>query len=505
MISMMYLVYTALLALNVSVQILDGYKLVKESLDASIVVADESKATLEKALQKQVSENATRFAPIQKQYNELSEKANATIAYIENIKTAIIDGVDGANSDHKNLSDGGLGELNIPSVYWKQNIVKNNKESEDGKLYDEVKKFKDFAIEVALKNKIDTADINKTYAMAKKKTETGTRTWEARMFEDMPAIACLTMLTKTQNDIRNTQLQLGKEMVGNADKADVNFNTMEAVVIANSGYIMRGGKYEAKILLAAYDSTQKPDIYIGQTKLENGKYTVQCGSVGNKSYDGRIVVKTKNGDQEYKFKGEYTVGEPSATISPEMLNVVYAGYPNPMAVSCPGVPASDLSVTFSNCSMSKTNQGYTIVPRNPGATCEAVVSAKIDGRSQVMGKKSFRILPLPPPLAFVRIGNSNFGGGKIKKGAIGSAQEVVAELNSDLLKNVKYTVQGFDMKFVGAMDMKVLHSNTGRITDEQLRSIRSLTPNKTFYISGCMAKGPDGKIHKLPAVEIIVQ
>ena len=506
MISMMYLVYTALLALNVSVQILDGYKLVQDSLKSSIEIAEGSKVGLDKSFDKEKANNPVKFAKPFASYQEVNAAADKLIKYIDDIKGTIIEQCDGQRAD--TLSDGRLGELNIPSVVWKTTIAVNG-ETKNGKLYDAVEEFRKVAEKAYGKDKDAIADLNKTFTMESKKADGITRTWESRIFEDMPAIACLTMLTKTQNDVRNTQVQVGKYLLGSADAEDVRVNKMSAIAVANSGYVLRGGRYEAKIILAALDSTKKPDIYIGGQKLnEDGKYVVNCSSVGNKTYSGYISVKQKDGsEKKYDFKGEYTVGEPTATISPDMLNVVYAGYPNPISVSVPGVAMSDVSVTFTNCAQNKKGDGtYIITPSKPGANCDVNVTAKIDGKVQKMGSKSFRILPLPPPLAFLKGPNGGlFGGGAIKKGQLAQATEVVAELNSDLLKNVKYTVQKFDMKFFDSMGgIKVLTGNGGRITDQQKQAIKGLTVGKLFYISGTLAKGPDGKIHKLPAVEVAI-
>lgn len=514
MISMMYLVYTALLALNVSVQILDGYKLVQDSLTSSIQIAESSKKGLDKSFDKELAGNPTKFKKPMETYKEVNKAADELYNYIQQIKRDIIQDCDQGDGTIDTLSQGRLGELNLPSVYWKTKIAVNG-EQKNGKLYEAVEKFHQVAEKAYGKgtkheDKEAIADLAKTFAMESKKAEGITRTWESRIFEEMPAIACLTMLTKTQNDVRNTQVQLGKYLLGSADAEDVRVNKMEAIAVANSGYVLRGGKYEAKIILAALDSTKKPDIYIGGNKLgEDGKYVVSCGSVGNKKYEGYISVKQKDGsEKKYPVKGEYTVGEPTATISPDMLNVVYAGYPNPMSVSVPGVAMNDVTVTFSNASTTKKGDGsFVIVPSKPGANCEAVVMAKIGGKAQRMGAKTFRILPLPPPLAFLKVPNgATFGGGEIKKSALMQAKEVVAELNSDLLKNVKYSVLRFDMKSFDSMgNTVVLSSTSGKITDQMKSKMKGLSPGKTFYISGTVAKGPDGKQHKLPAVEVAIK
>ena len=156
MISMMYLVYTALLALNVSVQILDGYKLVQDSLKSSMLISENSKLALDKSFDKELANNKAKFSGPKASYDAVNKSADETIKYIESIKKEIIKGIDGAESD--TLSDGGLGELNIPSVIWKQKIATKG-ESKDGLLYEAVEKFRSVVEKAYGKDKESIADL----------------------------------------------------------------------------------------------------------------------------------------------------------------------------------------------------------------------------------------------------------------------------------------------------------------------------------------------------------
>ena len=155
--------------------------------------------------------------------------------------------------------------------------------------------------------------------------------WEQRMFENMPAVAAVTMLTKLQNDIRQAESEALSSLITSVDIGDVRVNELNAYVIPNSNMIIRGGKYSANIVLAAIDTTQRPTIYVNGSRLTNpdGLYEFVPGSIGTHDYSGYIEVARGDGSVDKRpFKSSYTVIEPMATISPTMMNVLYAGINN---------------------------------------------------------------------------------------------------------------------------------------------------------------------------------
>ena len=234
------------------------------------------------------------------------------------------------------------------------------------------------------------------------------RAWESGVFEDMPAIATLTVLNKIKNDVKITESEALAYLIGSMDAGDFRVNKIQALAIPNSSYIMRGGKYSAQIILAATDSTKKPVITINGTPLEKDRYEFVCTSVGTKKYSGNMVLTKKNGEtQTYNFESEYTVGEPTATVSADLMNVLYAGFKNPISVSVPGVAANSIEISPSNIkSSSRTATGWLVVPAKVGTPCNISVSAKVDGKTQHIATKTFRVKKLPDPLAMIEYTNA---------------------------------------------------------------------------------------------------
>lgn len=508
MISMMYLVYTALLALNVSVQILDGYKLVEDSLKSSIKIAEGTNSTLNAQFENLAAQNPAKTKEFLDQAHELDAKANELYNYVEKIKKTIVLKTDGADADTAKMTLINPGDLNIASEVGLMGNPATGEKPMGPILKDMVNQFCEFACKIAAKDTARIASLKTTFDTPSTTDAEGVKhTWESRLFEDMPAIASLTMLTKVQNDVRNTEASLTQYLIGQVDAGDFRVNKIEALAIPKSAYVLKGGKYEAKIILAATDSTKPLDITVNGKQLgKDGVYATGCGSVGVQKYTGTVKMKKPDGTEvSYPLKSEYTVGEPTATVSADLMNVFYAGFDNPISVSVPGVSAGDVKINVTNANMRQSKTGWIIRPITVGKNCDITVNASIDGKMQKMAMKSFRVKALPPPLAFLKVSKGEFPGGKIRKATLLEADKVIAKLN-DADLDVKFDVFGFDMKTFDSMgNTIVLSSSSPNITDAMKQKMKGLSSGKTFYISGVKAMGPDKIRHTLPAMEIVIQ
>ena len=166
----------------------------------------------------------------------------------------------------------------------------------------------------------------------------------------MPAIAAITLLTKIQNDVRYVEGEVMHSLIKNIGMGDVRVNQLSALVIPSSKTVVRGGNFSAQIILAAVDTTKRPQIFIGGKELSNskGEYTINCGRSGDYTLSGYMLVDDGSGkESKYEFSQGYTVVDPSATVSATMMNVFYAGYSNPVSISVPGVPANRISANIS--------------------------------------------------------------------------------------------------------------------------------------------------------------
>ena len=331
----------------------------------------------------------------------------------------------------------------------------------------------------------------------------------------MPAIASITVLDKIKNDVKNAEADALSALIGGMDANDFRVNKITAMAVAKSGYIMRGAKYSAEIMLAAIDSTKKPTIMINGEELKdpNQMYEFTCNKVGTHKYSGELILQKPDGTPvKYPFEQEYTVGEPTATVSADLMNVLYAGFKNPVSVSVPGVAGNNISINVSNCkSQAKTGTGWTIVPAKVGVPCKISVSANIDGKSQHIKTVDFRVKKLPDPLAKIEYTNAQgvkelYKGGKaIAKNLLITARRIVAELDDADLE-VKYKVLGFSLNYFDSMGNTLVEKTDGdKLTDRQMRVFREMTRQKTVFVTNVVALGQDNLKRSLPPVEVKIK
>ena len=170
-------------------------------------------------------------------------------------------------------------------------------------------------------------------------------------------------------------------------------NELNAYVMPQSRLVMRGGKYSANIVLAAVDTTQRPEIFIKGVKLDNDKglYEVNTGSTGNFDYTGWLQVTHGDGTvTRHDFASSYTVIEPTATVSATMMNVLYAGIDNPVSISVPGIATADISATMTNGTLSRQGDKWVARPGAVGQDAVVTVTARMDGRPVNVANTTFR-------------------------------------------------------------------------------------------------------------------
>jgi gliding motility-associated protein GldM len=335
--------------------------------------------------------------------------------------------------------------------------------------------------------------------------------WEEARFEMQPVAAVTTLLSKSQADVRNLQGDVVTFLKSMVDADDFRVNKIQAQIIPVSQYVTQGDKYKAQIILSASDSTKQPEVYVGGTKISEGKYEVTAGKIGESKFSGYIKMFKPDGTSiQYPFDGSYFTSAPSATISADKMNVFYAGIDNDISVSVPGYPSSLVTATISGAQL-RTNPrgGYFVSGARAGVSCEITAYAKVDGKQKVMGKKTFRVKPLPPPIAFIPLninGNySKYKGSpdKIKKVNLLNVTELQAELN-DADIEAHFEVVGFELNISSAMGSQILPSSSSKFTTEQLNYLKTVSSGKKFFIGNIRAIGPDKVVKPLPPMEVVI-
>jgi len=332
--------------------------------------------------------------------------------------------------------------------------------------------------------------------------------WKSTYFEHLPLASVITLLSKMQGDVRNVEAEMLNYLLGQVSAGDINVNVLEAIVIPNSNYVFRGQEYKAQVFLAAYDSTQMPQVKLEDGTLldvESGKgiYSFSSNTTGIRTWGGTIQIESGGSVISRDFTSEFEVAEPNATISATAMNVFYRGVPNPVAISAGSVPERDVVAQISSGNINRVRPGeYIVKPGSQGERATVSVFANVDGARRLMNRMEFRVKDLPTPDAIVQgIRGSE---GNLSVGQLARLSEVRAEAE-DFLFEVEYQVVSFTVAFQGSGGIwQYAHSENNRFTSRQKDIFRQLRSGQRIMIEKIRASGPDGRVRTLNNLTITV-
>lgn len=499
----MYIVLLAMLAMNVSNEVLNGFSIVEEGLNRSTDNALKENTGIYEDFDAQMKSNPTKTRQWYEKAQLVKKMSDELYDFAEQLKHAIVKEADGADGDVRNIRNKedleaaaqiilAPGRAQGPKL---QKMIEDYRTAMSGMLNDE-------RLKTIINNNLNTE-------VSPKARELG-KNWQEYMFEDMPVAAAVTLLSKLQNDVRYAEGEVLHTLISNVDIKDIRVNKLSAFVIPNAQTVVRGDRFSAKIVMAAIDTTQQPRIYIGgkEVTLRDNTYEFTTGKTGDFTLNGYMTMQDGNGDVIRRdFSQKYTVVDPSATVSADLMNVLYAGYTNPISVSIPGVPLNKVSATMSGGTFTPVGPGkYIAKPTAIGKDVTITVSSLLSGKPQQMGQFTFHVRKLPDPTAYIQVGDTRFRGGGLEKGKLLGASGIKAAIDDGLL-DIEFKVTGFEAVFFDNMGNAVpIVSNGAAFSARQLETFRKLSRSKRFYISRIHAVGPDGIARQLPAsMEVIIK
>jgi gliding motility-associated protein GldM len=507
MIGMMYLVLTALLALNVSKDILDAFVIVDESITTTTDNFSKKNKIIYQDFDQAYQQNKDKVGPWKNKADAVRKEADDLYNLINTLKIKIVKKTEGdtlAIVNQRVVPDNIKAKDNkdIPAEI----MVGTTNNGDGKKLKEKIELFRDHLLAM-----IDKKDVPVMEALKKnlnttppKGKEGATQTWESYNFEHWPLIAVTTIMSKLQSDIRNAESEITRYLYKMIDQGAAKFTNLDAVVIPNTNYVLQGTDYRAEIFLAAYDSTQSPTILIDGRPIEvkkgRGIYTVRGSGTGLRKWGGVIQVKSTDAPTiERHFNAEYMVAEANAVISPTKMNVFYQEVDNPVEVSVSGIPANKLFPSISNGTMTKSGNGYIVRP-GPGSKSVITVMAEIDKAKKSMGSMTFRVKALPDPVA--KVGGKK--GGYIAKNELIAQQFVLADLEGFDFE-ARFTVTEFTVSIKkGGFDQDV-SSHSQRFTDAQKDLLKNLNRGDKVIFTDIKAKGPSGKVRELNGIILKIQ
>ena len=503
MINLMYIVLTAMLALNVSSDVLDGFSQVEEGLNRTNDNIGQRNDAIYCTLEDFANKNPEKGKVWYDKATEVRESSAKLYQYVDSLKKLIVIAADGEDGDITDIHR--RDDLEAAAVIM---LSPTNKRGEI--LRQEVDNYRNF-VTALLNDSIKRANVTQVLSTDPVSKNGIIQSWENSKFENQPVVAAITLLAKLQNDIRYAEGETLAHLLSNVDAGDVRVNELNAFVIPDSRIVMRGSKYSAKVVLAAVDTTQRPIITIGNKQISNGLYEFVTNKTGVFDYSGILEVPRGDGTiAQHSFKSSYTVIEPAATVSATMMNVLYAGIDNPISISVPGIPTQQVNASMTNGSLSRNGDLWIAKPSNVGSDAVITVTATIDGRSQTVNTTTFRVRKLPNPTPFISYkdasGNADkYSGGKpFSKALLLQAPGIGAAIDDGLL-NISFSVLSFETVFFDSMGNAMPEVSDGNnFSARQKEQIKRLSRGKRFYISRIKAKGPDGITRDLSPLEVIV-
>ena len=499
MMGILYLVLLGIAATTVTDHVLDAFRNLTVSLETSTKnVQSTVSNTFSSFEATKLKNDPVRAKPVYDRANQVKQYAADLDKYINEIKDLFIKeggGIDEASGDVKARADIAISPRLMINQHRAAELRKKIEDTRNKILASLDEKERE-----GLKLALNAQDPPKRSGI---KT-----TWEDDNFGDgIPLTAAITALTKIQADLKNTESDVVKKILGEVDQAVINLDRFEAVAVAPSSYILIGQQYKADVFLTASSSTSNPEILIGGQKLNvsNGKglYVAAATTEGEKRWGGIIRVKQTDGNmREYKLPDQtYTVAKPSATVSPTKMNVFYIGLPNPVSVSAPGIAKEKIHVSISAGDISGAGGNYIVKVSQPGKV-NVTVSGEVEkGRNVSLSTTEFRVKRIPPPR--VKFGNKS--GGSLPVGAMKAQNRIFAVLE-DFEFDAPFVINHFTM-FINKprQDIQVFESNNNSFTPAMQAAMNGVVSGSRVTFDFVNATGPDGMKRQLDPITFTVQ
>lgn len=403
MINLMYLVFIAMLALNMSKEVLSAFGLMNEQFESSNVEAGKNNEQMHGALAAKAAENP-QFSAAKQMSDKIKGISTQFYNYVESLKKDITKTVEREENgklpyeamDKGDKIDEEWFEGDGYSKRGKEIVAAIEKYKADMKAaIGKDVKYK--AITAELDNKFSTADVVDGEGVKKKYLD--------YHYKGFPSIASLTKLSAMQNNIRSIEANVYNIALGKAALEAVSMKNYTAIVVLDKNAYFQGEKVTGKVVLGRYDENTVPTSFQGPGKIENGQAIINmtAGNVGEQTINGKFTFLEDGKQVPLEFKGTYVVvpRPNSATISADKMNVVYRGVPNPISVSFAGVAADKVNASAPGMRSAGKPGQYIL---NPGGGTEVTISvtATLPDKSNVSDKKTFRIKGLPAPTGKIR-------------------------------------------------------------------------------------------------------
>jgi gliding motility-associated protein GldM len=520
MIAMMYLVLTALLALNVSREILSAFLVVNESMETTNKQFSTKIEEIYSDFEKQYQINKNKVEPFWNKAQQAQQYSNEMVDYLDRVKAELISFTEGIplevadtiSLEYVNKKD----NYDAPTNFL---IGTDIKKGEADNLVAKIAEYKENMAKLVDEEDREGFDLGLKTDGEYRDADGNKESWQQHYFYHTILAADITILNKLIAEVYNAETNVVNYLYSSISAEDFKFDEVNAKVIPNSNYIFRGDEYKAEILVAAYDSKQNPEVFVlvgadtlpssmldQAERMEGEAGTVElvlpANSEGTKKYAGIIRLKTPWGStNDYHFKHEYIVARPSATVSADKMNVFYRGVDNPVSISASGTADAQLRPQITAGKLTRTDTGW-VVKDIPAEAYEAKITIFADdnGSRKRMGDQTFRVKRLPDPIAKV-IGTAD---GKISMRKMLANPFLLCQLPEWVDFEYDFRVTSFTMFIPQGGGYFVTEKSESQMFSEKMKSqLQSLKKNDVVVFRDIKVRGPEGP-RKIESINITI-
>lgn len=478
MINLMYLVLTAMLALNVSAEILNAFMSLDRGLQESREIVHLSNDQLSMAIEQQANAYS-QFEPYLEKTRTVNTLVQDLSTYIEAVKDTLIEVA------------GGRDEKGMPKKKKNKEIATRLmvKEGRGTQLRERIERIRNELL-ATVESEEERAALEEAIPLriAEVPADEKEKDWATFTFNQMPVVSVLPLLSKWQNDAQIAQTVLLNHFLKKTEVNTIKPDAFIPVVAAEQSYVIRGEPFQSEIFLAAYSSTaDNIKMWVDGRPLEvrNGKaaFNTTSSSIGVKNHKMRVeLTDPVTGEiKEFEKQFGYEVGERSVSVAAEKMNVLYVGVENPLAISAAGV-RGQIKVTATGTELEKRSNGkYMAKPRSTG---EAVITVSGPGLNPTSFRYRVKRIPDPvPALGTLRGGDVAAGTFRAQQGLIPILEQFDFEARCNVIS--------FEMARKPRSGDVMLVTNQGpRYESDTRRLVDQADHGDTYYVDRIRVKCP---------------
>ncbi len=505
MINLMYLIFIAMLALNMSKEVLAAFGLMNAKLEASNVKASENNQAFLASLETKAGEDAAKYAELYKDAQQIKQLSQEYFDWLEALKAEMVEGIEDP-TDYQVMDK---------SDYLDQKFFQGDNLGPTGKEF--MQRINDYRTEViailgdgfpdvkdAVETRFQTGDENGKV----EKRDGSKQDWINYHYEGFPLIASLTKLTSLQSDIKATEESALKSMLQGELSSQVSLENFSTLLESEKSAFYAGEKFQGSLVLGKTDKSAKPvraELTLDGRKLSEGsdyrlkeggvEMLIGAGNPGDHEIAGSLFYMQDGEETEVSVKNSFsTISKPNAAvISADKMNVVYRGVANPMTISIPGIP--DNKVNASAAGLSRRQGSNYVMNPGKGRTVTITASGTLPDGQSISTRSEFRIKDIPRPTGSVR---GETGSIKIPRGNL--EVSTIGVMLEDFDFDLNLAVSGFKFKVPGQPTVSVNGNKLDARAKSALKRARRGDAVQIFDIQAYITNNRSYKLKKVSPV-----